>query len=327
MEQLINEFPDNIRHALDVAKKANIRKSTKKINNIVVCGMGGSGIGGKIIGQLFVDELEVPFISVQDYALPAFVNENTLVIASSYSGDTEETLIACETAIQKNAQMIAICSGGKVGQLAKDYYFDCIIVPGGRPPRAALAFSIVQLVQILIQKELVSSHVIDDFEKGAAYLIEHKNAIQTEAKKIADYIGKGIPVFYSGSDFEGIAIRARQQLNENAKTLCWHHVIPEMNHNELVGWSGGNEQYKPVFICNQSMNKRNVFRLELSKKVMEEKAGKVYVLQTKGSSKLVEYLYAIHLLDWTSWYVSQQKNEDAMAIPVIDYLKSELNKF
>lgn len=327
MDKLIAEFPDNILKALEIASKSSLVQPKNELRNIVVCGMGGSGIGGKIIGQWFSDQLRIPFTSIQDYKLPAFVDKHSLVIASSYSGNTEETLAAVQKALEVKAHIVAICSGGKLFDLSKRENFDAIVVPGGKPPRAALAYSLVQLVNILIQLKLVNKESMNDFKISADYLEKNSVAIKKEAKEIANFIGEGTPIFYSSSDFEGIAIRARQQLNENAKTLCWHHTIPEMNHNELVGWSGGTPNLRPIFIQNKSIHARNLFRFNVSKDVMKEKCNGVYTFSTIGDTKIQESLYAIHLLDWASWYLSQLKKEDPMAIPVIDYLKGELDKF
>lgn len=326
MEKLIAEFPKNILKALEIAASTQLQLPKKEFKNIVVCGMGGSGIGGKIIGQIYGEQLKIPFLLVQDYAIPAFVDEQTLFIASSYSGNTEETLTATTAALKANAHIVAICSGGKMERFAKSNNFDVITVPGGSPPRAALAFSLVQLTLILSQHNLIEGNSLKHFNLAVETIETHINEIQMKAKKVADFIGNEIPIFYSSSNFEGVAVRARQQLNENAKTLCWHHVIPEMNHNELVGWTGGNENYRPIFIQNKTINARNLFRFNVSKNIMEEKCGKVFFLKTFGGSIVEETLYTIHLLDWASLYLSQMKNEDPIAIPVIDYLKGELNK-
>lgn len=327
MEKLIAEFPQNITEALKIAASTTLALPINEIRNIVVCGMGGSCIGGKIIGQVFSDELKIPFTTVHDYQIPAFVNHHTLFIASSYSGNTEETIEATTSALKSNAHVVAICSGGKLQELAKTSNFDTIIVPGGNPPRSALAFSLVQLTKILVDFKLINAKALNLFNVSAKNISNQVGDIQSKGKEVAKYIGNKTPIFYSSSNFEGLAIRARQQLNENAKTLCWHHVIPEMNHNELVGWSGGDENYRPVLIQNKNINERNLFRFNISKKVMTEKCGETYTVKTLGNSVLEETLYGIHLLDWASLYLSQFKNEDPIAIPVIDYLKGELSKF
>lgn len=326
MDKLIANFPANLREALQIAATHPL-KPISAVENIVVCGMGGSGIGGKIVGQWFADELKVPFSSVQDYFLPAFVGENTLLIASSYSGNTEETIWAVEEGIKRNAHIVAICSGGKLSELAKKHNFDAIVVPGGSPPRAALAYSLVQLVHILSGLKLIDSKAMQEFAIAADYLHTNSAAIKDEAKLVSNFIGKKIPVLYSSSNFEAVSIRARQQFNENSKTLCWHQVIPEMNHNELVGWYGGSENFAPIFIKNKHVLDRNAFRFRLSNQVIKEKCKKTFVLESKGDNLMQESLYLIHVLDWASLYLAVNKKQDPIIIPVIDYLKAELDKF
>jgi len=327
MRNLIEEFPNNISTALEIAGKIELKPLSKEVRNVVVCGMGGSGIGGKIVSQWVSDDLSVPFVCVNDYVLPYFVDEHTLLIASSYSGDTEETLAALEDGITKGAHIIAICSGGKLAQLAKEHGFDSIIVPGGNPPRSALAFSLVQLVAIFEKLELVTIRYTAQLESSINLIKNSIDEIHSEAKKLAAFLKGKTPIIYATSMYEGVAVRARQQFNENAKVLGWHHVIPEMNHNELVGWSGGSDKFAPVFLINTSMYDRNAFRLNISKEVMEEKGAETFFVKAKGESMTQESMYFIHVIDWASYYLSEINAVDPIAIHVIDYLKGELDKF
>jgi glucose/mannose-6-phosphate isomerase len=327
MDKLITDFPQNIKDALAIAAGVQLRSPNCEIRNVVVCGMGGSGIGGKIVSQWVYEDLSIPFTLVNDYVLPYFVNEYTLVIASSYSGNTEETLSAVEDGLNKNAHVIAICSGGKLENLAKEKGFDAIIVPGGNPPRSALAFSLVQLVSIFEKLELVTIRYSAQLAKSAQLIVANSEDIHTQAKAIAAFLKGKMPIIYATTLYEGVAVRARQQFNENSKVLCWHHVIPEMNHNELVGWTGGNANFASLFLVNGDMFDRNAFRLNISKEVMEEKGAKTVMVSAKGESRVEESMYFIHLIDWSSWYLSELYVVDPIAIPVIDYLKGELDKF
>jgi glucose/mannose-6-phosphate isomerase len=327
MKQLITAFPNNLNEAIAIAEKAPFNKPSREIRQVVVCGMGGSGIGARIVSEWLRDSLGVPFTVVQDYSLPASVDSSSLVIASSYSGNTEETLIAFDAAIQRGALLAAVCSGGKLADLCRTKSIDCIIVPGGNPPRTALAFSLVQLMHILSQYGLIHSSELDTFRASATLIQGNLDAIHAQAKDLAQFLQHRIPIFYTTSRMESIAIRARQQFNENAKVLCWHHVVPEMNHNELVGWTGGTSEYAPVLLKSKDIHPRNEFRFKLSKVVMEEKCGTTFTLQAKGEHAISEALYLIHVIDWASYYLAELKNEDPIAIPVIDHLKGELDKF
>jgi glucose/mannose-6-phosphate isomerase len=327
MKKLIEAFPENLHQAIEIAQQSGFKQPKHDIRHVVVCGMGGSGIGARIVSEWLRDDLKIPFTIVQDYSLPASVDQHSLVIASSYSGNTEETLIAFEEAIHRGAQTAAVCSGGKLAALCTAHDIDCVLVPGGNPPRTALAFSLVQLMNILAHYQLIPSARLEEFKQSAESLVTNHDQIHALAKELAAFLHKRIPIFYATSRMEGIAIRARQQFNENAKVLCWHHVVPEMNHNELVGWTGGSADYAPVLVQSKSIHPRNAFRFNLSKAVMEEKGASTFTLSAEGETTITEALYFIHVIDWGSYYLAEMKQEDAIAIPVIDHLKSELDKF
>lgn len=327
MNKLIAEFPQNIVDALKIASQANFRQPKNTIHNIVICGMGGSGIGGKLVSQWIQDEISAPILFAQDYDLPAFVGEHTLVIGSSYSGNTEETLTSVADALKRGAHVVGICSGGLLQEFCKTNDLDCVIVPGGNPPRSALAFSVIQLVNLLSKIGLISDNSLKEIEKGRALIITEKEAIEKEAMKLAEFLKEKVIVIYSSSNYEAVAVRARQQFNENGKLLCWHHVIPEMNHNELVGWGGGDDRFGALFLDSEDWNPRNEKRLEFSLEVIKNKTKHIYILKSKGNSVIQKSLYYIHLVDWASWYLSEFKHVDAMDIKVIDSLKSTLSKF
>jgi glucose/mannose-6-phosphate isomerase len=259
MKTLIQNFPNNLLQALEIAQENPLKKSYPPIrhtstssaesaqgsafNNILICGLGGSGIGGRLVANWLYNDLDLPVALCQDYTLPKYVNQKTLVIASSYSGDTEETMSAVEQAHAKGAAIIAITSGGKLAEFCKKHNYEFILVPGGNPPRTQLAFSIVQLTHIFGELGMIKKETLNQFEQAAALLKKEEAAIHEEAKSLANFIHGKELIIYSDAKDEAIAIRARQQFNENSKILCSHHVIPEMNHNELVGWAGGNENH------------------------------------------------------------------------------------
>ena len=327
MEKLIAAFPQNLIDALEIASKVSLKKPENAVHNIVVCGMGGSGIGGKIVTEWIQSELKVPVFLLQDYDLPAFVDQHSLVIGSCYSGNTEETLIAVKAAHEKGAHLIGITSGGEMHRFCAQENIDCIIVPGGNPPRSAVAFSIVQLVNVFVQLGMISAQNLEEIKISLNLLSDEKSAIQAEAKQIATFLFGKVGVIYSGPNYEAVAVRARQQFNENSKYLCWHHVIPEMNHNELVGWSGGDERFAVLFLNTRDLNPRNQLRYTITKDVIAKKAAGVMELTPNGTTQIQRSFYLIHLVDWASFYLSEMNKADIMDIKVIDYLKNELANF
>lgn len=326
MRTLIQEFPNQIREAAEIANSAQLKNIPKGIENIVICGMGGSGIGGRIVSQLVAAELAVPLVLLQDYALPSFVSKKSLVIGSSYSGNTEETLIALEEARTRGAHIAGICSGGQLKEFCHQYAYDYIVVRGGFPPRAATAYSVVQLIKILESYGFIKSGKIDELTACASFLEANSAEIHAHGKEIADAMYGKIGVIYSGVEYESVVIRTRQQFNENSKFLCLTHVIPEMNHNELVGWGGGDDRFSVLFIEGADISFRNKKRLEISREIVRSKTPFIHSVEAKGASYLQRTVFLIHLVDWASFYLCELNKADIMDIKVIDHLKSELSK-
>ena len=215
MRNLINKLPEQIKHAVEIAESANLKESTQKILNVCVSGLGGSGIGGTIVSQLTGGHATVPVFVNKDYSLPAFVNEQTLFIASSYSGNTEETLYAVKKAEKSGAQIACITSGGKLKEIANENGYNCIVIPGGYPPRSAFGYSSVQLFRLFAYYNLIPENYLEDLKKVYNHLITNKESIISEASSIADKLFEKIPIIYSDASFEGIGVRFRQQMNEN----------------------------------------------------------------------------------------------------------------
>ena len=327
MKDLIADFPQNITEALEIASKASFANPANEIRNIVVCGMGGSGIGGRLVAGWMQDELSVPVISAQDYYAPNFVSQHTLVIASSYSGNTEETLASVLEAKEKGAHIIGVCSGGKIKDICDENGYDVVVVPGGNPPRSALAYSAIQLLNIFAQLGLTSVQGLADIKAGQELIVSSEAEVHQLGKEVAQFLHGNVGIIYGTTEYEPVLVRARQQFNENSKSLCWHHAIPEMNHNELVGWGGGDSRFATLFI-DTDMNARNRKRMEITRDVISGKSsGQVHTLVAKGNSRIERSIYFINVLDWASWYLSELNGADAIEIEVIDYLKGSLAAF
>ncbi len=327
MKNLIEAFPQNIVDAVEIAKGKNYLQPKNEIKNILICGLGGSGIGAKIVANWIQDEIKVPVLISNEYALPAFVDKNTLVIGSSYSGNTEETMMSIQEAHEVGCHIIGICSGGSLADFCKTNQYDYVLVPGGNPPRSALAFSVVQLLDILSKLGLISTTSLIQMNDSVALLNKENQKIHQIAKELADFLFGKVGIYYSETKYEGVIVRARQQFDENSKYLGWHHTIPEMNHNELVGWSGGDARFAPVFFCTGDLHPRNQKRLEISMAHVESKCGEIFKLEAKGNNFVERSLYLINVVDWASYYLCNLNGADIIDIQIIDYLKGEMAKF
>lgn len=324
MKELILKFPAQLKEAVEIASKASLNKPTAPIKHVLICGLGGSGIGGTLVKEIVHDEMKVPIDVMKSYSIPAYVDSSTLVICSSYSGNTEETIESYKQAKSKKTQIVCITSGGALLEMAKKDGYSAIVVPSGMPPRACLGYSLTQLLHVLNFYGVCSAH-LTDISSSAALLEKEQAAIMKEAETITNNIAGKLPVIYSTSLNEGVIIRFRQQLNENAKILCWHHVFPEMNHNELVGWSREYPDVAVMMFIEKNEHPRNQLRIEICRKIFQKYAGLLLELYPKGNHLIEKKMYWIHLGDWISLYLSEKRNVDAMDIKVIDQLKKELS--
>ena len=323
MKTLVEGFTKQLLEALAIADKAKLT-AKQHIQNIVVTGLGGSGIGGTILSEIIQDECSVPIIINKDYFIPSFVNQHSLVIISSYSGNTEETISAMKEAITKKAQIVCITSGGEVASIAKEKGFDCIVIPGGNPPRSCIGYSLVQLLKIVQFNGFVKTDLLKQVESSIKLLDQELPSIKKEAISIAQLLNGKLPVIYSLGSCEGVAVRFRQQINENSKMLCWHHTFPEMNHNELVGWTEKNDALAVVTFKTSFDYERTIKRYELCKPLFTKYSSSVTDIVAKGTSKLEQFFYLINIGDWISCYIADLKNIDAVEVNVITKLKNDL---
>ncbi len=326
MERLIEGLPANMHEAIDIGERAISTFKTKPVKNVLVSGLGGSGIGGKIVSQLVWDQCAVPMQVVNDYDIPAWVGPDTLFIASSYSGNTEETLSTLEYAIARGAQVACITSGGQVKAIAGLHGFNCIVIPGGQPPRTSFGYNALQQLFILHAYGLIDGGFKAHLAKAATLLQEEMGSIRAEAAAIANKIHGTIPIVYADTWMEGVAVRLRQQINENAKMLCWHHALPEMNHNELVAWAGGSDAYSVLMMRNPEEHSGTARRMELSKEIIGRYTDKIVELKPRGGSRIERAYSLIYLGDWISFYMAVDRGVDPIEIAVIDYFKAELAK-
>lgn len=326
MKALVENFSRQLAEAKQIADKAIIEK-TEGIQNIVVTGMGGSGIGGTIITELCGKNCPVPVTVSKDYFLPGFVSNKTLVIVSSYSGNTEETLSSMNEAIRLKAKVVCVTSGGKILELAKQHGFEFIEIPGGQPPRSCLGYSLVQLIKVFVAKGFADASIFNDLEKSIQLLDTEEKNIQEASKKIAQKLYQKFPIIYTLGSCEGIVVRFQQQINENSKMLCGHNTFPEMNHNELVGWVDENKDLVVVTFRTSFDYERSVKRYEVCKPIFEKLSSGVVDIYAKGESKLEQFMYLVHIGDWISCDLADLKGIDPVEVKVIDRLKSELANF
>lgn len=324
MKGLIADFTDHLREAIEVGKQANFNNTDNSLMNVLICGLGGSGIGGTIISQLVSEECQLPVSVCKDYKIPSFVNQDTLVICCSYSGNTEETLEMYQQAYNKGAEITIITSGGKFAEIAQENGHKLIQIKGGFPPRAAFGLSFPQLFFAFHQYGLISDSFLSEMETALSLLDEHETAIQKEAMGVAQKLHQTFPIIYTEAPMEGVAVRFRQQVAENSKMLSSHHVIPEMNHNELVGWRTENQSLSVLIFRSEKEYYRNTARIEKTKEIAAQYTANINEVYAKGEGRIAQALYLIHVGDWISYDLAELKQIDSVEVDVITGLKDML---
>ncbi len=326
MYDLIKKFPGQLRKAIAIGEKASFKTTfSSGIKNILVSGLGGSGIGGNILSELLREELSVPVAVNKSYFLPAFVDASTLLILSSYSGNTEETVSCAKQAIEKGLRPICITSGGKLAEVAKENNLDLILIPSGFPPRACLGYSSTQLFFVLKHYGLTGDLFISTIYKIAELLEAEQSKIMEDAEFLAEKLLRKVIVLYAEDKYESTALRLKQQINENSKLHCWYNVIPEMNHNELVGWREANDALAVVILRADDEYHRNRERILFKKDVIVKLSDNVYEIDAKGEDTFEKHFYLIHFGDWLSYYLAVKQGYDPSEIDVLIKLKGHMS--
>lgn len=333
----IYEFPKQLQEGYDLPIRGNLSAiNTVEIKNIVIIGMGGSAIGGDVLRSYLAEEIAIPILINRNYGLPRFVNQHTLLIAASYSGNTEETLAAFEQGKQRGCQIIVATTGGKLGALAVENNYPHVILPAGLQPRAALGYSFGPLLQIMEklgyvsgQKEIVEatcSLLSASRKKLGMNLPEKRNAARQLAAKLKDKIA----VVYAGADYyDTVAIRFKGQICENAKSLAYANICPEFNHNELVGFDFPPKlvaKLVVIFLTGPADSQGVTKRFKIINKILTEKKIPTVFLKAQGPNRLAEIFTLIQFGDLTSYYLALVNKTDPSPVHVINRLKTALEK-
>lgn len=337
MMQNIARMGEHIRESVAMTNAALDGASLPlSIENVVVAGMGGSAIGADFVRCYLGRALRVPLTINRSYDLPAYTNERTLVIASSYSGNTEETLSQFDQAIQRNCQIVCLTTGGALAERARTRNIRVLSLREGLMPRAAFAYSFVPVL-LLLQKLGLTKEPGADLQAAAIALdqlserySDHDLTENNKALSLASQLLHRLPVIYSANDFEAVCLRWRGQMQENAKHLAFGHVLPEMNHNELESWAHPTDllQHFMVIILRSEEDEdpRMTARLNALKEILGSKQVSIVELRSEGATRLERMLGFIALADWTSLYLALLEGTDPTPIPIMDNLKKRLSK-
>lgn len=303
---------------------------TSGISNIVISGLGGSAISADLIKNFLGSELKLPVIVNRNYSLPKFVDKNTLFVASSYSGNTEETISSLNQAIDLGCKIVCITTGGEVESIATKHSLSCVKIEPGFQPRYALGLSFFSLLKVFQQLDLITDQTsfVDKIK-----ILWKENGIKfsqedNEAFKIAESVVGFIPIIYSVSDLTNSAgYRFKCQLNENSKLHAFHHEIPEMNHNEIIGWESYHEKKLYAIIINiidPAYHPQIKKRFQILSDIFNKSGVESITIESRHDDFKVRLLDMIYLLDWISYYVGILRGYDPSEIDNIHTLKNLL---
>jgi glucose/mannose-6-phosphate isomerase len=337
----ILSLPEQCDRARQIATAADFAAlAGRRFANVVIAGMGGSAIGGDLLRSIFEPHLEMPVAVSRDYHLPGYVGRQTLVITASYSGNTEETLQSYDAARKAGAAVLAVTTGGELAARAARDGVPTIAIPAGLQPRAAVGYAFVPLVVAAGRLGLMSGRLVADIDEMIAVLTGVRDECNPDvaqannrAKTLAAQWAGSIPLIYgSHAERSVIAYRWKTQINENAKAFAASGVLPELDHNEVVGWSGHGVQARSehalsvVFLRDERESEQIRKRAELTKQIVEKRAAHVAEVWPSGNSALARAMSLVYVGDFASCYLAYVYGEDPTPVKIIDWLKAELGR-
>jgi len=302
------------------------------ITQVVVAGMGGSAIGGDVLSALSIDHSSIPVYVSRSYTLPEWVGPNTAVVASSYSGNTEETLSAFDEACGRKARVIVISTGGELVSRAQARNIPCVVLPSGIQPRAALPHSLSALLTISESLRLTSVSP-SDWDESIALTAKQSTEMSNfdepdnPALKIAKILCGHFPVIYSSEQLAPANTRWRNQIHENSKSFAVGNLLPEMNHNEVMGWARFHSELKSLSVValrDQEDHPRTQRRLDVTRSLLEPYAYNWIEIHSQGESRLTRLLSLMYISDWVSLYLAILNETDPSPVGLISRLKVAL---
>lgn len=333
MGRLIRELPAQCRQAWESALKFKPPADYRSVDKIVILGMGGSAIGGDLL-KAIAGTLPEPQIYVhRDYNLPEFTDSNTLVIASSYSGNTEETLSGFNQALSRGCKKLVFSSGGKLTALAHEHDVPVFVIDHVSPPRAALGYSLMPLLAVMQNlgflngKSAEVESALNAMQKLNENWQESSPQDKNQAKQLALTLYGKIPVIYSAGILTDVGRRWKTQINENSKAWAFFEALPELNHNAVLGYSFPNElkdRMFVVFLRCPSIHPRTLLRYKVTGELLERRNIPHQYINSDGTNPLQDVLSLVLLGDWVSYYLALLYGIDPSPVPEIDLLKQRL---
>ena len=333
MRTHLHNLPQQIRQAWDKANELHLPHEFQDINKIVICGMGGSAIGGDLLRSL-TSGLNKPLVFVnREYDLPSWADDKTLVVISSYSGNTEETLSAFQQALKTDCKKVAFTTNGKVKQLARDNGIPTFTIDYISAPRAALGYSFIPLITLLSQLGFLSDksrevqEMAQILESSLTDLTENVPESANPAKQLAQKLAGKIIVIYGAGTLSPVARRWKGQFNENSKAWAFYETLSELNHNSVVGYEFPHEMSPDIYVILLRcplLHPRIQSRYTITSQMLSNAGVEHQIVNSKGNDDLSQMMSLVFLGDWTSYYLAMLYEADPTPVKAIDFLKEKL---
>jgi glucose/mannose-6-phosphate isomerase len=319
-------LPDHLSDALWRVESARIEPFDAP-GGLVVCGMGGSAIGGDLAAVAFGNRLSRPLTTERGYELPFAMLPDRAVLCSSYSGDTEETVACYEAADALGARRIVATTGGQLAEAARADGVPVIGLPAGLQPRSAVGYLFTVAAEVAALTG-AGPGLRTEIDSAGAHLREASRSLMELAEEVAEHVSGSIPVIYGADLTVPVALRWKTQINENAKLPAFTAALPEADHNEIVGWDGAPEAagMSAVLLEDRDQHPRVRQRFELTATMIEPAAHYVTRIETEGESRTERLLWAVMLGDLVSLRIAEKRGVDPSPIEMIDRLKDELGR-
>lgn len=338
MYEVLRNFPHQVREAIDIGSQAPFFHDKGRFRTLVFSGMGGSAIGGDLVRCALQGYGVNDFMMIvnRGYSLPAGVDNQTAFIASSYSGNTEETLASYRAASTRTKRRLCIATGGELAQMAAADNVPLIKIPSGLQPRAAVGYSFCPILLTLALHGVISPdvratilhamHLLPKALDALTATYSLPNPAQNPAFALAEKLKGTIPVFYSAPLLEAANLRWRGQMQENAKQVAFGNIVPEMNHNEINGWvmpDAMMKNFSVVFLSSpQTAHDRINLRFDAMRDILRPKVHQLLEVHTTGKTLLEEMFAQILMADWTSYWLALLNEQDPSEIADITALKN-----
>lgn len=323
LRQVIIESPSYFEKGLDLSRKATLPEDFKRV---CISGMGGSSLPVDALNDILLHygtKKDIEVIINRSYSLPQKAKKDCLNVFASYSGGTEETISSLEEAIRLKLPSLGIAHEGKAVDLCKKNQIDCVILPEVIQPRYALNYFIAIFISLMARAGIIEN-IAEDIKKALKKTSEKMGSLEEDGKKIAEKVFQKTPVIHTSHKYESLARIWKIKINENTKTPAFYNVYPELNHNEMVGYTLPQSQFHIITLVDRNDNPRIIKRMEITSKLLKEKGIEVSLVDINGNDFIEKLSSGLLLGDWVSYYLALSYGQDPTPVDMVEDLKKLL---